>query len=190
MIRVLSVVACCAIAMATGAAAQKIEKICEIKPTKSTCKLECVAKSHSQSCDEPYNTCRSTCGLYDQEQKPAVAELLHALVQRTTSSEFPFDKRLELAAAGLTSILQALQNEMARGARPGLYVVILIAPRGEGFKLQFVTRLRDGAVPVDKDQLVVIFVLDQATYAALQFREPSIEAMVKEARDLVTKRIQ
>jgi citrate lyase synthetase len=176
--------------MATTAAAQKIEKVCEIKPTKSTCKLECGAKSYSQSCDEPYNTCRSTCGLYDQEQKPAVAELLHALVQRTTSSEFPFDKRLELAASGLTIILQALQNEIAKGARPGLYVVILFAPRGEGFKLQFMTQLKDGAVPTEKDQLVVIFVFDKATFAALQLKEPSIEVMIKEARDLVTKRIQ
>src|SRR5882757_5459090 len=93
MIRALSLFGLGMFLFVASASAQRIEKICEIKPTKSTCKLECVAKSYSQSCDEPYNTCRSTCGLYDQQNNPAVAEVLHALVQRTASNDFPFEKR-------------------------------------------------------------------------------------------------
>jgi hypothetical protein len=177
--------------MSATAAAQRIEKTCEIKSTKSVCKLECAAKSYSQSCDEPFNTCRSTCGLYDQQDRPAVAELLHALVQRTTSSDYPFERRLSQASSGLTMILSIVQQEIfKRNVAPGVNVVILFAPKSGEFKLAYVGRLKDGPVPTEADQLVVIFVLDPATYKSLDAKEPSIEALIKEARETVLKRVQ
>jgi hypothetical protein len=175
------------VALATSANAQKVEKTCQIITTKSTCKLECVAKSFSQNCDEPYNTCRSTCGLYDQQNTPAVADIFHALVQRTDASDSPFEKRLSLAEPVAKAILINLQEKIWKGAEPGVYVIVLIAPKNEGFQLQFVNQLKEGMVPADKGQLIVIFFLDSRTYAALKLKDPSIETIIQQAKDIVSK---
>lgn len=176
-------------ALATSATAQKVEKTCQIITTKSTCKLECVAKSSSQTCDEPYNTCRSTCGLYDQQNTPAVADLLRALVLRTSAGDPPFEKRLSLAEPAAITILNVLQQQIWSGAQPGTYVVILFAPKDGEFQLKLVNQLKDEIVPADKDQLIIIFLLDPSTYAALKAKDPSIEVMVQQARDIITKTI-
>ncbi|MEA2822376.1 MAG: hypothetical protein QOJ86_4380 [Bradyrhizobium sp.] len=177
------------VALATSANAQKVEKTCQIVTTKSICKLECIAKSFSQNCDEPYNTCRSTCGLYDQQKTPAVADIFHGLVQRTNTGDPPFEKRLLLAEPAAKAILLDLQEQIWKGADSGVYVIVLFAPRNEGFKLQFVNRLKEDMPPADKGQLVLIFFLDPGTYSALKLKDPSIETMIQQAKDIVSKTV-
>jgi hypothetical protein len=188
MIRAFSVATCLALMMAGSAtAAPPMERYCEIKPTKSICKLECAAKSSSQVCDEPFNTCRSTCGLFDGDKNPAVATLLYALAQRGAPSPI---ERLEQSRR-LTAELLGLLRRFLDAANPtNTYVIVLVAIPGEGFKLRSIGPMLGEAVPSDRNELVIIIVLDDGTIAALQSSDPSVQSLVNQATELVAPRIR
>jgi|SRR6516164_9641517 len=178
-------------ALASAAAAPPIEKACQIQPTKSVCKLECAAMSASQSCDEPFNTCRSTCGLYDRSRAPAVTVLLDTMSRRTGSGAPPLAKQIEVSASALQDILVALRGKVIdKSIRPGTQVLILFAPgSAEVIKLIALFPFSLEPVPAEKDQLVVVFVLDERTFAVLQSNDIKIENLVSEAKELVSERL-
>src|SRR5947209_4680559 len=50
----------------TPLAVRATDLTCRLGPSKSECRLSCMSPSLSQTCDDPLNVCRSTCGLYDK----------------------------------------------------------------------------------------------------------------------------
>jgi hypothetical protein len=128
--------------------------------------------------------------LYDGSKSPAVSALLDTLTRRTNAGGISPDKQVYASARALKPVLTELHKQVLdKKIGLGTQVIILFAPKEKEVQLKALFRYGNEPVSADKDQMIIIFLLDKSTFEMFRTADLKIDDVLSDASKFVEARM-